>query len=252
MRSAFGATSQAYDLVVLPIEIDFSSTPSPGAMSDGAGASLRADDERLWPAQCCVPAFLYAAVSSLAQRVLPEGPVTRRALARLMGVTLSPDDANPWGLPTSSLPSDWGVSPAQALEVFPAVAALLGAQADLVLGIRPMDEIPFRLYEDELLELGAKNAVVAVSFDHAALRSRMGRSQPRDRAHHVARLTPMPRDSDREPTIFSPAFGLDYEGPVWLFDDSGELSSGDALVDWASLVLASRTAGGGFWTVHSG
>lgn len=208
--------------------------------------------ETPWPAHCCVPAFLGAAVGALAQPVIADSCDTRRVLAHLTQATLPSEDVNPWGLPTSDEPDDWGVTPSKALATFPEVAAFLNARADLVFEICPFNEVPFGLYEDAVSDLIAGGAVVGISFDHAQLRSEMGLSEPESRAHHVARLTPFPEESGREPNVSSAAFGFDYDGALWVFDDSGELSGDDALVDWASLLRASRRVGGGLWVVCSG
>lgn len=209
------------------------------------------DVSRLWPAQCCVPAFLAASIVALGpQEAVSADAATRRELATALEVILAPEDHNPWKLPTSEDPRQWGVSAAAALKFFPRVCERLMPSAAFSLEIRPFNEIPFELYENVVLEHRGQRAILGVSFDHVVLQSEMGRERPRRRAHHVARLSPIGDEREQEPNALSSAFRFDYSGALWLFDDSGELIGEEALVQWRSLVRAAYDIGGGFWIVR--
>lgn len=204
--------------------------------------------EGAWPPQCCVPAFLLRAVQALSAAAgAADSDEVRRRVAELLGVVLSPEDDNPWSLPTSDDPADWGVTPRRATAAFASLPALLGA--DLTLEIVKTNEIPFGLYEDAVLELSRGTIVIGVGFDYAFLQERLGRPRPRRRAHHVARLTPLDGDRLIGPTIQAPEFGFDYRGDIQLFDDSGELAADDLLIPWQALVHATRVIDGAFWAV---
>jgi hypothetical protein len=206
-----------------------------------------------WPAQCCVPAFLGAATAALAPAAVSIGDDgTRRQLAELTGVTLAPEDANPWALPTSEKSSAWGVSAAGAMAAFHGVHELLAPGSELRFEIRALNEIPFGLFEDAIIDLGGDGAVVGISFDYVELQSRMGRPEPLRRAHHVVRLTPLEQERAQEPNVLSLSFRFDYDGSLWVFDDSGELAEDDARMDWRALIYASRSVDGGLWIVSRG
>lgn len=165
-------------------------------------------------------------------------------------MTLSPEDRNPWELPTSEEPRAWGVSAAAAYEGFPGVCQLLAPGATFSLEMRPLNQIPFELYEDIAVELRGQPAILGFSFDHAILQAEMGREQPGRRAHHLARLSPIGNERERQPNVLSERFRFDYSGMLWLFDDSGELDGEEALVRWPALVRAAYEIGGGFWIVR--
>jgi hypothetical protein len=175
---------------------------------------------------------------------------TRRDLAAIMGVTLAPEDENRWDLPTSEDPRAWGVSAAAASERFPKVCQRLAPKLSFGLKLISLNEIPFELYENVVLDHRRKEAVLGFSFDHAVLQSEMGREKPSRRAQHVARLSPLGDERAREPNVLSAEFKFDYSGLIWLFDDSGELVGEEALNRWRALVQASYGIGGGFWIVR--
>lgn len=212
---------------------------------------LEASIDRPWPPQCCVPAFLGVATAALAPVAASvDDAGIRRRLAEITGTTLAPNDANPWDLPTSEEPTNWGVSAGSALAAFERVREFLAPCSELRFEIRALNEIPFGLFEDAIIDLAGDDAVIGISFDHADLQSQMGRPLPSRRAHHVVRLTPFGHERSREPNVLSPSFRFDYDGPLAVFDDSGELDGNDARVDWRALIHASGSAHGGFWIVR--
>lgn len=220
------------------------------AESEGSpDASTRSGNP--WPAQCCVPAFFAASVTALVTSGnTGDNCSTRCRLAEITGVTLSPEDSNPWNLPMSEDSNNWGVSAAKATATFPAVCAYIAPDSKLQFEIRPFNEIPFELYENEVLDFTRRGAMVGISFDNAALQSRMGREVPRRRGHHVVRLTPIGNEREREPNVLSDRFKFDYAGSLWVFDDTHELREQESFVEWRSLLYASRSVRGGLWIVR--
>ncbi|MFL5912006.1 MAG: hypothetical protein ACJ768_15715, partial [Gaiellaceae bacterium] len=174
----------------------------------------------------------------------------RRTVADLMHVTLGPDDPNPWGLPTSIRRSDWGVSSETAQATLPSVVAFATPEIDVILEVVHLNEIPFDMYEDAASDLVSRGAVVGMSFDYAQVHHGSPERRPTRRAYHLARLTPLGAELERQPNILSPEFRFDYEGRLWVFDDSLEMSPDESLVDWPQLVRASRQIDGSFWGVR--
>lgn len=174
----------------------------------------------------------------------------RRDLAIALGVTMAPEDPNPWELPTSEDPREWGVSATSAFEGFPRVCERLAAGSAFSFEVMPLNEIPFEGYENVVLDHRGQQAVLGISFDHAILQAQMGRDKPRRRAHHVVRLSPTGGEQEQQPNVFSSGFKFDYSGELWLFDDSEELAGEEALVRWRALVRAAYDIGGGFWIVR--
>src|SRR5690242_7653658 len=123
------------------------------------------DRSAAWPAQCCVPAFLWRAIQWFAARPdLNTEPWKRRA-AECLGVVVGPTDSNPWDLPISDDPEQWGVTPPRAAERFAGLESLAGLGMSLDLEIVRANEIPFSLYEDAIVDLGRAGAVVAIGYD---------------------------------------------------------------------------------------
>jgi hypothetical protein len=174
----------------------------------------------------------------------------RRGLAVALGVTLAPEDPNPWELPTSEDPREWGVSATSAFKGFSQVCERLAAGLTFSFEVMSFNEIPFEDYEHVVLDHREQQAVVGIGFDHAILQAQMGREEPRRRAHHVVRLSPIGGEQEKQPNVFSSGFKFDYSGELWLFDDSEELVGEEALVRWRALVHAAYDIGGGFWIVR--
>jgi hypothetical protein len=220
-------------------------------LSPDSGARSAGGRDRLWPSQCCVPAFLAASIAALAPEEVPEiDDQTRRDLATILGVTLAPEDPNPWDLPTSEDSREWGVSASVASDRFPQVCERLAPALTFSLELRSLNQIPFELYESVVLDYRGLPAILGVSFDHAILQTEMGREEPARRAWHIARLSPIGDEWESRPNALSAEFKFDYSGLLWLFDDSEELVGDEALSRWRALVRASYAIGGGFWIVR--
>jgi hypothetical protein len=207
----------------------------------------------VWPPQCCVPAFLGTAVATLTGTLELLGKERiRRDLAVAVGVVVSPEDANPWDLRVSQRPEDWGVKVRNIRGSLEPIESVLGCRRGFILEIIDLDTIPFRLYEDAVIELSRSGSVVGISFDYPELTGRVTSSATGARpGRHVARLSPAgAADEGKEPNILSPEFKFDFAGNLWLFDDSGEMGDSDCLVNWARLVRACWAVDGGLWTVR--
>jgi hypothetical protein len=206
-----------------------------------------------WPENCCVPAFLESAISVLANghRNIYETKI-RRHMAQLIGVTLAPDQPNPWGLRTSNYIAEQGVSVKAAKASVPGLIKLLGANADISLDVIPLNTIAFEMYEDVVLELNEEAAIVGIAFDFRELARFSSNSWPVPvrRAHHVVRLTPLEEESQRQPNIQSKDFRFDYSGSIWVFDDSLAMRVEESLVPWQDLMRACRSIDGAFWAVR--
>jgi len=204
-----------------------------------------------WPSRCCVPAFLGRATAALSPRLAqPDSDELRAALARATGVILAPTDCNPWVLPTSSNDDDWGVTPAKAKAAFSSVKTIVGVDDDLVLEIVPISHIGFELYEDAASDLAASGAIVAIAFDYSDLQPARSASASRQRAFHVVRLTPLGKEQDHKPNVLSSEFQFDYNGDIWVFDDSLEMMPAESVVPWRALVRACRRIDGALWAVR--
>ena len=115
-----------------------------------------------WPPQCCVPAFVYAAL--LSEDIEPIEP---QFLARMIGVRVGPGDANPYGLPIASKKKEFGVTAGDAKI---AIGRLLDMHANH-LGFRhiPFSTIQFELYPDVLREALESKCYVGAGVDPSRL-----------------------------------------------------------------------------------
>jgi hypothetical protein len=150
--------------------------------------------DRLWPPQCCVPAFMYAALVQLGV----ECPVPN-AIPSILGVRVRSDDANPLGLALADAAHPPGIRGEDAEREVNRMCR------DLELPIR-LRRIPFNtviedLWEDILDTALAREAVVGVGVDYKIL---TGGAVPDGSAQHVLRVLRFNRDG------------------LTLFDDSGE------------------------------
>ena len=205
-----------------------------------------------WPPYCCVPAFLCRSVISLMgdPDILLTDDVCKD-IAVAVGVVVGPHTPNPWGLRVSISREDWGVGSDRIPSGLELVGAILGCSKKLVFETVPLNTIAFQLYEDCITEISRPGAVVGISFDYAALRVGPTADSTGDLTRHVVRLTPLVGDEGKEPNILSQAFGFEYAGRLWIFDDAGELRGSEAFLSWRALTRASRTGKGGFWIVRS-
>lgn len=214
------------------------------------GPAYRLSDSGLaWPSHCCVPAFFERAILALGEPTAPRTRETRRALAMFCKVSMRPSAANPWDLPYSDNPQDWGSTPAQARQAFPTAQVALGVTRALELELRPLNEVPFGDYEAVVLENSGEDRVIALAFDVQCLSEIPAADRTPGPSRHVVRLTPLDAERDLEPHIGSAGFGFDYAGDIHVFDDSGEMPRG-ATVSWRALVRASRLMDGSFWVVR--
>jgi hypothetical protein len=174
----------------------------------------------------------------------------RRELAVAAGVVVGPADANPWDLRVSRREDDWGVKARNIQGDLGSIELVLGCRSGLYLEVTNFNEVPFRLFEDALIEASNAGAVIGISFGYPEL---TGKSAPLASdacpGRHVARLTPAATDQ-KAPTVLSPEFKFDYSGDLWLFDDSGEMDDSDCHVNWPGLVRASWEVDGGLWKVR--
>jgi hypothetical protein len=175
----------------------------------------------------------------------------RHDLAVAVGVTVGPNDANPWGLPVSNDADEWGVKTEDIKGGLGPIESVLGCRRSFTLEVANFDTIPFQLYEDAVIELSQRMVIVGISFDYAKLKeaAKFSKSETHP-GRHVARLTPSIDDEGKKPNIRSPDFKFDYSGDLWLFDDSGEMDNSDSFVSWPRLVRACRAVGGGLWSVQ--
>jgi hypothetical protein len=165
------------------------------------------------------------------------------------GVVVGPRDANPWDLRVSCRSDDWGVRKRDIQGSVERVGSVLGCQ-DLALEIVNFDEVPFRMYEDAVIDLARSGAVVGISFGYPELTGRRkseGEGRP---GRHVVRLSPSEAEENKTPHILSPEFKFDYAESLWIFDDSGEMRDSDCFVSWPRLTRAGWESGGGLWAVQ--
>lgn len=200
-------------------------------------------------------AFVGCAVARLSGNPeLAKADSLRRDLAFLLGVTVAPNDPNPWGLPTSVHECAWGVPRGRIQEAFAAVQELFGVPNTLALETVGINTIAFEMYEDAILDRVRAEAVVGIGFDYQTLLRHSGAGTTEvaaaSRVAHAVRLTPFADELDGQPTVMSSSFGFDYSGVVKVFDDSGEMTESDSLLDWRSLLRACQSADGSLWAIH--
>jgi hypothetical protein len=206
-----------------------------------------------WPPGCCVPAFLGQAVTAFSGRPdRMEQDEIRKVLSRLLGVRLAPGVVNPWNLPVSGDRSDRGVTPETAKRLFPQVQELLQGKVTLDLDIVDINKVAFELYEDEVLALVSRGSIVGIGFDHSELLRHRGNwdSPTSEYSPHLVRLTPLAEEVRNRPNVLSAEFGADYQGNIWIFDDSCEMDRRDSPVSWGALLRACRSMDGAFWAVR--
>jgi len=193
-----------------------------------------------WPPHCCMPAFLLRAVAASSRLPIDFlSSAIRLRAAQAIGVTVPLSADNPWHLPTSSDPMDWGVRVAYVEARFGDFCRAVGVFDELAFQVWPMISIAFEQYEDAALELIREGAVVAIAFDYDHLFDHDRAVPATSRHHHIVRLSPL--DSEvRGPTVLSSEFKFDYNGQVRVFDDSGEIPAAESVVSWRSLLRASR------------
>lgn len=183
--------------------------------------SLSNDHSERWPARCCVPAFVAAAVRQLSGERLG-----MRDLAHRLGVVVAPTDANPFDLPVRAV--EPGAQVPVVLTLIPRV--LQEISPDLAFRHLPLSHVTLGLYEDVVLEFWKRGSVVGLGLDYRELSSAEGAAAP---LKHVVRLTQ-----------------FDPQDRRYIFCLDDEAGGDDAKrVRWDSLEIASRRINDGFWII---
>lgn len=201
----------------------------------------------MWPPYCCVPAFFERAVLALGAVHHPDLSL-RAEVARACNVSVPPGDDNPFGLRVSDHPDEWGATPADAKTAFAGVQGILGATRELTLTLTRLDEIPFQMYEEVILDHASDDAVIGLGFDFREI-AKPAEDHTDGACPHLVRMTPLGNEASAVPNVRSATFRPDYQGEVHVFDDSGEIPAFMAF-SWLSLLRASRMGGGAFWIVE--
>lgn len=201
-----------------------------------------------WPPCCCVPAFLERAILELGE-VRQRRPLMRAELARACNVSVPLGVDNPFGLPVSDDPTEWGATPTDALNALPVAQAMLGATRELTMTLQYLDQIVYQMYEVVILDRPPDAAVIGLGFDYRHLATSKRAPEPPTLSQHLVRLTPAGDESLLQPNVRSADFRLDYSGDVHVFDDSGEVPA-CAELSWIALTRAARRSGGAFWVVE--
>lgn len=171
-----------------------------------------------WPPGCCVAAFVAAALMQLGHRV-----IDRAFLARKLGTSVGPKEANPWQLIVEPDPLLRGVLASDARRRVPPLLR----EFDEQLSFR---HVPFRmvtlsLYQELLEEAVSKACVVGIGFNYSLLRGQL------DRHSHVTRIIPTP----------------DPRHVLLLDDSTGAVTRTN--VNWRNLEDAVNSIDDGFWIV---
>lgn len=171
-----------------------------------------------WPPQCCVPAFVQSALRELGV-ACPTGP----ALARILGVRVERDQANPFDLPLATRSDPAGVRAADAEKDINLLCWRLGAPVHF--RHVPFLTIACEAWEEVLREADDAGAIVGVGVDYRRL-SGTGSNRP---ALHVLRILG--------------AGG----GALSVRDDSGESTPDTFEVDRERLLSSVLAVPDGFW-----
>ena len=175
-------------------------------------------DARQWPDQCCVPAFVHAALLRLGVACpVPE------ALPGILGVRVPPGQENPLGLPLSDDEHPAGVT---AVDAERAVNRMC-RELNLPIRLRrvPFLTITFDLWEDVLAAALDRGAVVGIGVDYRVL----AKADPLSSAQHVLRVVSLQEDA------------------LELFDDSGESNPPRLHVDRDRVHRAVLAISDGLW-----
>ena len=171
----------------------------------------------IWPAHCCVPAFVSAALAHQQEEPPPPGD-----LARMLDVRVPTGSPNPFALLVSEEPNRFGVSPAVA---FPRLGALLERRYPALAGSHlTIDQIPFRMAPEACEQFVAAGVTVGIGLDNGLVGENrlMG-------TRHVLRVTG------------TSSLRVD------LMDDSED--GVQLSIDWADAEKASLAVNDGFWLI---
>lgn len=177
---------------------------------------------RIWPPQCCVPAFVHAALVQLGEDC--PHPET---IPGILGVRVRPDQENPLELALVDASHPPGMRGADAEREVNRMCREIGS----VLRLRrvPFNTIVGDLWIDVLDEAMSRGAVVGVGVDYHVLKTR---GIPDRSAQHVVRAL------GREDQLLT------------LFDDSGESDPATILVDTERLRAAVLPIHDGLWIMN--
>lgn len=173
--------------------------------------------ERKWPPQCCVPAFVVAALEAMGNPIpVPE------AMAHVLGVRVGAKDANPYALAIAQTHTELGVSPANAVPRIEEAIAELGAPVrfeHVLLSFVARDGV------DEFVEHAlAEGAIVGIGVQY----DRIDDEAPPS-ALHLLRIEAL------------------SHGQAIVVDDSGEAASRRMILPFERVIVGARAAGDGFW-----
>lgn len=182
--------------------------------------TLHAVTERTWPPQCCVPAFVVAALEALGH---PVG--VPRTMPSILGVQVGPHDDNPLELRVAPTPLQEGVSAADAS------ARIEELLADLELPVAffqaPVDAVATDAAEEFVGELLANGVVAGVGVQYDEIEDVAPPS-----ARHILRITGV------------------SAGVATVADDSGEAPQRYFQLPLSKLLGAARSARDGFWLFY--
>jgi hypothetical protein len=171
-----------------------------------------------WPPQCCVAAFLVAALKCQGSPYpKPE------ELPLMLGTRVSIADENPLGLSIVLDEKMKGVSVYSFIELIGPI--LNKAAPNLAFRYLPFSKIPLGLYEEFLSEALEQKLTIGIGVEFSALKIK---------------------------SIFSPAFHIlrileIKDSEVILFDDSKESSPPLISISWELVEAAALAADSGFW-----
>ena len=177
---------------------------------------------RIWPPQCCVPAFVHAALMQLGVDCpYPE------AIPGILGVRVRPDQANPLGLALVDASHPAGIRGSDAEREVNRMCR----EIDSALRLRrvPFETIVEELWTDVLDDAMSRGAVVGLGVDYNVLMATVASDRS---AQHVLRVL------SREGESFA------------LFDDSGESDPATISVDSARVRAAVLPIHDGLWIMN--
>lgn len=178
---------------------------------------------KVWPPQCCVPAFVHAALVELGfDCAHPE------IIPSILDVRVLPDQENPLELKLADAAHPPGIRGSDAERQVNRMCT------DLALPLRlrrvPFSTIYAELWEDVLDAALASGAVVGIGVEYNIL---MGRAMSKRSAQHVLRVLSHDAQSSR------------------LFDDSGESDPAVLMFDAERVRASVLSIGDGFWIVNN-
>lgn len=172
-----------------------------------------------WPPQCCVPAFVFAAIKQFGIE-----PPHRKLIAESLSVGVLESDENPWNLHVVTSYIDAGVKPSHAMRC---INKLLREYANELRFIHiPFSTIAYGLYDEVIAQSLERSVVVGIGLDWSAL-SKVGTGG----AKHVARVTQMTKKG------------------LQLVDDSSDSSASSLFASWDTVNWSTREPLDGLWLI---